>query len=181
MKKTISIDPFDNKSLENAVKEIELYYAQLEARCKKLVEELASHGVEVAKAAIAGLPYSTGDLEGSIYAIYDEQLHCALVKADNEHAVFVEFGTGIVGEGTYPNSDYLAIAQQFGWQGYYVGGEKGYEFTTKEGRQGWITEMNNGQYYFTEGQEAKHFMDDAFRSIIGNFEDTVQQVFNKSA
>ncbi len=38
--------------------------------------------------------------------------------------------------------------------------------------------MNNGQYYFTEGQEAKHFMDDAFRSIIENFEDTVQQVFN---
>lgn len=181
LKKIIKIDPYNNKSIKNAIKELEVYQKHLEERCKRLVIELANQGAEIAKATIAGLPYSTGDLESSIYAIYDEQSHCAMIKADNEHAVFVEFGTGIVGEGTYPNSDYLAVAQHFGWQGYYVGGENGYEFTTKDGRQGWITKMNNGQYFFTEGQEAKHFMDDAFHSVVENFEDTVRQVFSKSA
>lgn len=181
LKKTIKIDPFDNKSVKAAIKELEQYQKQLEERCKQLVIELANHGADVAKATIAGLPYSTGDLESSIYAIYDEKTHCAMIKADNEHAVFVELGTGIVGEGTYPNSEYLSIAQQFGWQGYYVGGENGCEFTTKDGRQGWITKMNNGQYFFTEGQEAKHFMDDAFHSVVESFEDTVRQIFNKSA
>lgn len=181
LKITIKIDPFDNKSVKTAIKELEQYQKQLEKRCKQLVVELANHGVEIAKATIAGLPYSTGDLESSIYAIYDEKSRCAMIKADSEHAVFVEFGTGIAGEGTYPNSDYLSIAQQFGWQGYYVGGENNCEFTTKNGQQGWITKMNNGQYFFTEGQEAKHFMDDAFRSIVEGFEDTVRQVFNKSA
>jgi len=181
LKRTISIEPFNTKSVTKAIEELETYQRQLEIRCKRLVIELANHGVEVAKATIVGLPYSTGDLESSIYAIYDEKSHCAMIKADSEHAVFVEFGTGIIGEGTYTNSDYLSLAQQFGWQGYYVGGENGCEFTTKEGRQGWITKMNNGQYFFTEGQEAKHFMDDAFHSVIENFEKTIQQIFNKSA
>lgn len=177
MKKKIEIDPFDKCSVENAISELNDYYEQLEERCKRLVMKLAEYGAEVAKAIIVDLPYSTGDLENSIFAIYDEKEHCALLKADSEHAVFVEFGTGLIGEGTYTNSDYLAVAEENGWEGYFVGGDEGCEFLSSTGRYGWVTVMNNGKYYFTEGQEAKHFMDDASRAMQEKFNEIVQQVF----
>lgn len=179
MKKKIEIDPFDKRSIAKAINELDNYYEQLEEKCKKLVLKLAEHGAEVAKATIASLPYSTGDLLNNIYAVYDEKNHCAMLKADSDHAVFVEFGTGLVGEGTYPNSEYLSLAEQFGWQGYLVGGEENQEFLSTTGRWGWITIMNNGKVYFTEGQEAKHFMDDAGKAIQEQFETLVQQVFKE--
>lgn len=177
MKRKIEIDVFDKHSIIEAIEKLEDYYDELENKCKQLVVLLADYGVEVAKLSLVALPYSTGDLESSIFSIYDEKNQCALVKADNEHAVFVEFGTGIVGEGTYPNEKYLSLAEQYGWQGYYVGGEEGKEFTTKAGREGWITIMNNGQIRFTEGQEAKHFMDDAVIGMSEMFKEAVRQVF----
>lgn len=178
MKTVIKIDPFDRYSAKDAIRQLEQYKKNLELKVKELLTTLAEHGASVAKASVEGLPYSTGDLESSIYAIYDEQTHTAMIKADNEHAVFVEFGTGLIGEGTYPNADYLTLASQFGWQGYFVGGEQMCEFETKSGRQGWITMMNNGQYFFTEGQSAKHFMDDAVRAICEEYEETVKRVFS---
>ncbi len=178
--KRINVDPYDKASIVKAVEELDEYYEELEKNCKKLVLSLAEHGADVARAIVESLPYSTDDLASKITAYYDAKNKCAFIKADSEHAVFVEFGTGLKGEGTYPNADYLAIAQQFGWQGYDVGGLKGREFTTKDGRRGWITIMNDGNYYFTEGQEAKHFMDNAGRDIVEHFEDYVREVFKNN-
>lgn len=177
MKRTIKVDVFDKVSILEAVEALESYYEELEAKVKKLCIMLADIGVEVAKISVVSLPYSTGDLESSIYSIYDDRNQCALVKADNEHAVFVEFGTGLVGEGTYTNEDYLSLAEQYGWQGYYVGGFEGKEFTSSTGREGWITIMNDGKVRFTEGQEATHFMDNAGRAIEREFKDAVRVVF----
>lgn len=176
----INVDPFDKQSILKAVEELDEYYQELECKCVKLVSKMADHGAEIARVIIQALPYSTDDLASKIYAFYDEKEKCAFIKADSKHAVFVEFGTGLVGEGTYTNSDYLAVAEKFGWQGYDVGGFGGREFYTKDGRRGWITVMNNGHYYFTEGQEAKHFMDNAGRDLVENFEDYVRGVFKNN-
>lgn len=175
----INVDPFDKTSVLKAVEELDEYYAELEEKCKKLVVNLAEHGAEIARAIVEALPYSTDDLTRNIYAYYNAKEKCAYLKADSEHAVFVEFGTGI-GEGTYTNEDYLALAEQFGWQGYYTGGEKGRQFETKDGRTGWVTMMNDGHFYFTEGQEAKHFMDNAGRDMVEHFEEYVREVFKNN-
>lgn len=175
--KKINIDIFDKHSILDAIDEISDYYNELEEKCRTLKKMLADIGVDVAKTTVIALPYSTGDLSSDIYSIYDEKNECALIVADSEHAVFVEFGTGVMGEGTYPNDDYYGIAEQNGWQGYYVGGFEGKEFTTKSGREGWITVMNDGKVRFTEGQEATHFMSDTGESIRDEFVNVVRQVF----
>ena len=168
----ITVNVFDKKSIKKAIKELEDYKKRLVEKQNELVKALAEHGVEVAKSTIIGLPYSTGDLELSIFAVYNSKTNSAIIKADNEHAVFVEFGTGI-GKDSYPNPD---LINEIGWD-YFTGGEKGWQFTTKDGRDGWIIYANNNEYYFTEGQQAKHFMDNAVNSIIEQYPQMAKKVF----
>ncbi|MEC4272959.1 HK97 gp10 family phage protein [Adlercreutzia sp. R25] len=71
--------------------------ASLEARCAELVRRLGEIGVE---AAVAHVRKDTGELASGIRW---EQLAdgSGIVVSEGPYAAFVEFGTGVVGEGTY--------------------------------------------------------------------------------
>lgn len=85
-------------SVAAAEKQVEAYGKSLEEKCDELARRLVELGVEVAKITVRK---DTGDLESAIgFEKVGEGEY--LVIVENDHAIFVEFGTGVVGQGTYP-------------------------------------------------------------------------------
>lgn len=103
MAKPININLFDQKSIQAAVKAIRDYENSLTYKCRLLAEKLAKKGIEVARMQVTSLDaIFTGDLMRSIHAEYVGNIKGGgiwAVVADDESAVFVEFGTlGSLGE-----------------------------------------------------------------------------------
>ena len=55
-RKTIKIDLFDSKSIQNAIKTIEQYRDDLPRKCQEICRRLAEEGVKVADVAINSVP-----------------------------------------------------------------------------------------------------------------------------
>lgn len=85
-------------SIDAAVRKVNAYAGSLEAKCDEFARRLAEFGVEIAKVTVRK---DTGELESGIYfeKVGDGEY---LVVSEGDYAVFVEFGTGVVGQGTYP-------------------------------------------------------------------------------
>lgn len=85
------------ESVAKATEQVRRYAASLPARCDEFAARLAEAGVE---AAVRNVKMDTGGLESGISAQRKGRgLFCVVSVGD--YAVFVEFGTGVVGEGTY--------------------------------------------------------------------------------
>ena len=94
----IVINPFDKKSIDNAVKLVEQYKKDFEAKETEFVRRLAEIGVSVAQAG-----FSTADYDGV------NDVSVRMEKTDTGYSViasgktvgFIEFGTGV----RYPEWD----------------------------------------------------------------------------
>lgn len=136
-------------------KDIEKYQNSIEYKAKLLAENLADMGVEIARVKVSSLDaIFTGELIQSIHTEYKSSIRGGAVfcvVADSDHAVFVEFGTGIVGQqGPYP----YPLPNGFSWE--YASGKTIRQLS--DGRYGWFYKGDNGQWYFTEGMESRPFM-----------------------
>ena len=136
-------------------KDIEKYQNSIEYKAKLLAENLADMGVEIARVKISSLDaIFTGELIQSVHTEYKSSIRGGAifcVVADSDHAVFVEFGTGVVGQKTpypYPLPDGMT------WE--YASGKTIRQLS--DGRYGWFYKGDNGQWYFTEGMESRPFM-----------------------
>lgn len=130
------------------------YEKQLTNKTRLLCKRLSELGVEIAKARITDLDaVFTGELKSSISANEkqsgkDKVIFC--VAANNKHAVYVEFGTGIVGRSSpYP----YPFPNGVSWQ--YASGKTIRQLT--DGRYGWFY-RRDGKWYFTEGMPSRPFM-----------------------
>ena len=85
-------------SVREAIAQLERYRDGLPAKLERMLARLSEEGVA---AAVAVVPEDTGELRSSIES-RREGPRRYLVVAENGHAAFVEFGTGVVGQGTYP-------------------------------------------------------------------------------
>lgn len=94
MRVTVGLSP---ASAREARRQVEAYRDSFPARLLRICTALCSLGVEV---AVREAPVDTGDLRSNI-RVEAKDGHTVLVVADSEHAAFVEFGTGVVGQGTY--------------------------------------------------------------------------------
>lgn len=135
--------------------EIEKYQNSLEYKARLLAENLADMGVEIARVKISSLDaIFTGELIQSIHTEYKSSIRGGAVfcvVADSDHAVFVEFGTGIVGQQSpYP----YPFPKGVSWE--YASGKTIRQLS--DGRYGWFYKGDNGQWYFTEGMESRPFM-----------------------
>lgn len=93
------------------------------------------------------------------------------IVANNEHACFVEFGTGSRGQNEpYP----YPLPQGVKWS-YNVGKTI---FTTEDGRTGWLFPADDGNWYFTEGMPARPFMHSAFEELCEEVDAIAKEVFN---
>ena len=156
MGKTIELNLFSNKSIQNAIKALRDYENSLTYKCQLLAEKLAEKGVEVARMHVAGLDaIFTGDLMRSIHAEYignDNGSEIWAIIADDESAAFVEFGTlGSLGgkeEYPYPLPD--------GVQWNYGSGSNIIQLAN--GQYGWFYKGNDGKVYWCNGMDSRPFM-----------------------
>lgn len=136
-------------------KDIEKYQNSIEHKAKLLAENLADMGVEIARVKISSLDaIFTGELKQSVHTEYKNNIRGGAifcVVADSDHAVFVEFGTGVVGQkNPYP----YPFPKGVSWE--YASGKTIRQLS--DGRYGWFYKGDNGQWYFTEGMESRPFM-----------------------
>ena len=96
---TVKVDPLDVNSITKAIKDVKDIQKQLKDAVGSLIDALMEEGVEVARTWVMamGAVYS-GYLADSIgHGIYDPQTRTGMIYADAWYAVFVEYGTGIIG------------------------------------------------------------------------------------
>lgn len=113
MPKTITVDPFDKKSIAQAIKGLQDYKLWVLAKEKELRDRLAAIGATVASLQFARAIYNgTNDVTVRV----DNTGSVAVIYAEGSAVAFIEFGAGIkhgyghpeagkfgVGPGTYPD------------------------------------------------------------------------------
>lgn len=95
------------KELQNLLKNVGT--APIERTIKKVT-------IEVQGQAKALAPADTGTLRNSIKMNYDSNKKEGRVYTNNDYATYVEFGTGIRGNGSYPDSNKNLTYNQ-NWKG----------------------------------------------------------------
>lgn len=158
------------RGIEDAIRDLENYTDSLRLRTELFMEQLAEYGVECAKAEIMTMDaVFTSELVSSIFADRMESSDdCVVfaVRADSDHAIFVEMGTGIVGAGiSYPGKLPAVYAQ----------GKTIHQ--TLDGRYGWYYQTEYGEWYFTEGMVSRPFMYDASTQMRHEIERIAREVF----
>lgn len=142
MAKVISFD-LSTKGVNRAIRQLERYKSNFQRKCDELIEKLTDKGVEVAKVRIASLgKVYSGGLQNSIHGFFDSSSRTGIIRADAWYAIYVEYGTGVVGAGSpHPSPD--------GWV-YDAGGR---------GDEGWTYyNEKDGKFHHTTGEPSAPFM-----------------------
>ena len=156
MGKKIELNLFSDKSIQAAVKALREYENSLTYKCRLLAEKLAKKGVEVARIEVTSLDaIFTGDLMRSIHAEYIGNIKGGgiwAVVADDESAVFVEFGTlgSLGGKNEYP----YPLPEGVQWN--YGSGSNIIQLAN--GQYGWFYKVEDGKVYCCEGMDSIPFM-----------------------
>lgn len=172
-KKRFTADIFSKSSIEKLKRDLQTYRAELLEKTEILCKRLAEIGVDIAKAQITTLDaVFTGELKTSITynrTSSDKNRVVFVIVADNEHAVFVEFGTGMVGkQSPYP----VPFPNDIDWK--YASGE--HIIQLKDGRYGWFYNRD-GRWYFTEGMPSRPFMHNTSLEVQGQIVKIAKEVF----
>ena len=176
-RKTIKIDLFDGKSLQQAIKQIEQYRDDLPRKCQEICRRLAEEGVRVADAAINSVPI--GKTITLTTDINPSKMGCqAIMKMTGREtrtedgrifytALAIEFGAGI----RY-NSTANPKASEFGMG---VGTFPGQ--THAENPEGWYYLDSNGEWKHSYGVQASMPMYKAGVSLRQKIDSIVKEVF----
>lgn len=169
--KTIHIK-LDPNSIADAIQELNQYKKEIEIKAGQLVQRLVDLGANVTRVKIVEMgAYYSGELLSGVGGYYSPTLNAGWVKVTNDHAAFVEFGTGVVGQSNpHRNGEYLSKAS---WA--YATGRT--IFTTKDGRVGWFYPTDNGEYRFTEGMRSRPFMYETALELQREFPRIAKEVF----
>ena len=152
-----------SSSVKSSIGQLEAYGRSLEKRADELCKRLADEGVDTAVSAVR---VNTGALCDGIYMQRSGDCEY-LVISYSPYAWFVEFGTGVVGEGTYPGE------LPAGWH---------YD----ERRSPWAHDPNDptvwyyvsgGRRFSTQGQPANAYMLAASETMRQKVLDIAREVF----
>lgn len=147
----MSLDP---ASIDAAIKEIRTLRIELGKALSALAKELTEDGITTAMMNIMRMnAVDTGALEESIQGVYLPSEHLGVIFTNVPYALYVEYGTGVVGEAN-PHD----LAAESGWE-YDV---------NQHGDSGWwylkSTDMGN-RFRWTKGMPARPFMYETFRML----------------
>lgn len=173
MAKKITIT-LSQKSVRDAISQIKAYQNDLTYKCQILTEKLAEKGVEIARLQLADLDaIFTTELISSVHAEYKGSTKGGgiwAVVAGTDHAMFVEFGTGIVGKRSpYPGK----LPEGIDWQ--YASGQTIRQLA--DGRYGWFYQDDNGEWWFTEGMPSRPFIYYTAQELEKIVVETAKEVF----
>ena len=174
-KKKFMVDVLSKSSIEKLKEDLLKYQSELQAKTWELCQTLAEQGVEIAKARIATYDaIFTGELLSSIRAENrgeDGDKAVFVMVADSRHAVFVEFGTGQIGEeAAYP----YPFPEGIQWD--YNSGKTIFEVAP--GEYGWFY-PRDGKWYFTQGMPSRPFMYETSLGLQEIVVKTAKEVFEK--
>ena len=176
-RKTIKIDLFDGKSLQQAIKQIEAYRDDLPRKCQEICRRLSEEGIKVADAAINSVPI--GKTITLTTDINPSKMGCkAIMKMTGREtrtedgrifytALAIEFSAGVryantaspkakdfgMGTGTFPNAKHSW--QMEGW--YYLG--------------------DDGNWHHSFGVQASHPLYSASMEMRQKIDSIVKEVF----
>lgn len=175
MAKTIEVD-LSVKGIQSLKKQLLNYKKDLQLKVELLAKTLAENGVAIARANVARLDaIFTGELLSSIKAQYGGSTKGTAIfyiVADSEHAAFVEFGTGQLGqEGGYP----YPFPEGVNWE--YNTGETIFEISP--GQYGWFYPGDDGQWYFTQGMPSRPFMYETSLELMNDVVKIAKSIFGK--
>lgn len=165
MPKKISINIMSNKSIQNAVKEVENYAYSLTDKCNEFAKKLAQIGVQTAKMKVAQYDaVYTGELLSSINYEQGAVIKKGatwIVYTGCPWAKFVEFGTGIVGK-MKPHKNKGIV----GWE-YDV---------NEHGEAGWWY-YRDGKRHWTKGLPSRPFMYETSIELAEKIAEVAKEVF----
>lgn len=136
----MNINMNDSESIAKAIESLQETGKVVEAT-KEFIERLIADGTEYARDIV---PVDTGDLRDNIdgEVVVEGTRIQGTITARSDHAAYVEFGVGVVGEGTYP------------------GDTQGYQYNVpsmwKDETGGWW--YGKGYRVYTHGNIANPFM-----------------------
>ena len=164
MAKTVIRFSLDQKEIDRAIRELKQFKAEFIGKCNLLVQELTEHGVDVAKLEVTRLDaVYTGELRNNIEGYFSPATGVGIIKAGAYYAVYVEFGTGVVGKGSpHPNP-------------------QGYQYdVNSHGDKGWVYyDDDSGQFRWTKGFKSRPFMYNTARQLEKDCKKIAQEVFGK--
>lgn len=160
------------EGVKQAVQELREYQAKVQAAASAIVAALASAGEQFAVAA--ALPFAeTGGLASSIKA--ETSGNVGFVKCSCGYAVYVEFGTGVVGSGS-PHPDTAIL----GWR-YDINrhGELGWWYPTDNADPNpyKYTAKNGTIYAWTKGMPSRPFMYETAQMLRASVVPVARSVF----
>lgn len=155
----------DPQSISRAIREVERYENELKRKINLLLTRLAEDGANIARVSVAEMnAVETGALLESIQGYFDPKRGVGIVEAGSKYAIYVEFGTGVVGEGTYTGDSV------YEWV-YDINGH---------GEDGWTYfNANDGRFYHTTGQVSRPFMSMTARELSNEVEQVAMEVFGR--
>lgn len=166
MGKTAISFGLNEKDLNKAIRRLEEYRKEFIRKCNELIKALTEHGEEIAKLEVVQLgAFDQGFLHDSIHGYFDPDVGVGFIRAEAWYAVYVEFGTGVVGaRNPHPN------AGAHGWV---------YDYNN-HGNSGWVYfSAHDGQcqFHWTQGQVSKPFMYNTFRILQQQARNIAKTVF----
>ena len=169
----ITINPLSLNDVKKAINELTNYEENLNSKIDNFVKRLAEIGVELAKDQVSIYQaIDSGNLLNSIDLKKGDVIKdgaCYYIYTDCDYASFVEFGTGVIGEGTY----HREFPNDVDWN--YASGK--YVFTTKDGVTGWYFPLGDGTYRFTEGFPSRPFMTETAIMLSMQVVEVAKEVF----
>lgn len=167
----------DEKSIDNAIKELEEYKVWVQKKTEELTRRLAEAGAEFARINFSRAMYSgVNDVTVSVVPIAQGHKIIAQGKA----VCFIEFGTGVkhngaVGTSTHPKGAELGML--IGKYGQGRGENKYWYYKGEPGNAGTASKKHPGLTR-TEGIPAQMPMYHAEVSIIGRVAQIAKEVFS---
>ena len=164
MAKTVIRFSLDTKDIDRAIKELKLFKKVFLEKCNRLIQELTDLGVDIAKVEVTQLDaVYTGELRNSIEGYYSPSTNVGIIKAGAYYAVYVEFGTGVVGsQSPHPNP-----------QGYTYD-------VNAHSDEGWVYyDDDSGNFRWTKGFKSRPFMYNTARQLEKECEKISREVFGK--
>lgn len=151
------------KEINRAIREVEKYKAELSNKMSMLIEALTDYGVEIAKVQVRQLgAWYTGELESSISGYFSPSLGVGIIKAGAPYAVYVEFGTGVVGKSQpHPSpDDWRYDINEHGESGWWY-------FNDYTGHPQWTKGMPSRPFMYNTARELENACERVAREVFG--------------
>lgn len=175
MKKKIIKIQLNERSIDQAIRELNAYKEWLVDKTKEFLKALGDAGVEIASAKFANAVYD-GTNDVTCYVEEKDESSVAVIAVGGA-TLFIEFGTGVRYPDNHPEAAENGMVH--GKYGYKLGRlEKGWRYSGDPGTNGEvITEGKHAGEVHTYGNPSNMGMYQTVRELEEKFEEIARRVY----